>query len=208
MPKQHMLKVNEIFTSIQGEGFWTGTPAVFVRLSGCNRSCKFCDTSHEIGEYLYVKDIVAQIPENFKHVIITGGEPCLQDKGLIELVNAIDHNQVKIHIETNGDFVDVLRELNTVYNVWITVSPKDCIHWDSYRIADELKFPIQYDEDLLFPHIVWAWFQDKARMPTPPIFLQPVSQNKLVTRLCVEQCLMCPSKFRLSLQTHKLINIR
>jgi len=208
MPKQSMLKVNEVFCSIQGEGFWTGTPAVFIRLSGCNRKCSFCDTKHEEGEYLYVKDILEQIPSNYKHVIITGGEPCLQGEGLIELVDAIDHNQVMTHIETNGDFVDILRELHTVYNVWITVSPKGNIGdipWEGYTIADELKFVMRDEGDLYHPHNAYAGLA-RTKLKTP-IFLQPVSQDEEATWLCFKECLRYPDKFRLSLQMHKFINV-
>ena len=205
MPKQSMLKVNEVFCSIQGEGFWTGTPAVFIRLSGCNRKCSFCDTKHEEGEYLYVKDILEQIPSNYKHVIITGGEPCLQGEGLIELVDAIDHNQVMTHIETNGDFVDILRELHTVYNVWITVSPKSALPWEVYTIADELKFVIGGLVDLYFPANIKGMLE-QAKLKTP-VFLQPVSQDELATQVCFEECLRYPDKFRLSLQMHKFINV-
>ena len=70
------LKVNEIFYSLQGEGFFTGTPAVFLRLSGCNLKCPFCDTRHESGKLMDFPEILAGISEYpARHVVITGGEP-------------------------------------------------------------------------------------------------------------------------------------
>ena len=73
-----MRKINEIFYSLQGEGFHTGTPAVFVRFSGCNLKCSFCDTQHESGVMMSDDDIVAEVsPYPSTMVILTGGEPSL-----------------------------------------------------------------------------------------------------------------------------------
>ena len=58
-----MRKINEIFYSLQGEGFHTGTPALFIRFSGCNLKCSFCDTKHEEGEWMSDEDIVAKAKE-------------------------------------------------------------------------------------------------------------------------------------------------
>ena len=74
-----MKKINEIFYSIQGEGYFTGTPAVFVRFSGCNLRCPFCDTEHKEGKMLSDDDIIAEINRYpALHVVLTGGEPCMQ----------------------------------------------------------------------------------------------------------------------------------
>ena len=60
---QRLMKINEIFYSLQGEGFWTGTPAVFVRLSGCNLHCSFCDTLHESGQPMSEEAIVETVAQ-------------------------------------------------------------------------------------------------------------------------------------------------
>lgn len=84
-----MRKINEIFYSLQGEGFHTGTPAVFVRFSGCNLKCSFCDTRHEEGILMSDEDILQAIsafPSNV--VILTGGEPSLWiDQTFIDLLH-------------------------------------------------------------------------------------------------------------------------
>ena len=70
------MKVNEIFYSLQGEGRYTGTPAVFVRFSGCNLACDFCDTTHQSGTEMSEDEIIENIcrfPAG--HVVLTGGEP-------------------------------------------------------------------------------------------------------------------------------------
>ena len=129
------MKVNEIFYSLQGEGYWTGTPAVFVRLSGCNLRCSFCDTAHEAGEPLTeaaIVEAVAQYPA--RHVVITGGEPSLSLTA--SLVDALHTIGRFVAVETNGtrplpDNVD-----------WITLSPKDAFERNGMPIltrCDELK---------------------------------------------------------------------
>ena len=73
-----MRKINEIFYSLQGEGYHTGTPAVFIRFSGCNLKCPFCDTQHEDGILMSDEDIVTEVSKYpTATVILTGGEPSL-----------------------------------------------------------------------------------------------------------------------------------
>ena len=112
-----MRKINEIFYSLQGEGFHTGTPAVFVRFSGCNLKCSFCDTRHEEGILMSDEEILRAIsafPSNV--VILTGGEPSLWiDQAFIDLL----HRAGKyICIETNGT-----KPLPKGID-WVTCSPK------------------------------------------------------------------------------------
>ena len=71
-----MRKINEIFYSLQGEGYHTGTPAIFVRFSGCNLKCDFCDTQHEEGKMMTDDEIIAEVKKNTAvTVVLTGGEP-------------------------------------------------------------------------------------------------------------------------------------
>ena len=73
-----MRRINEIFYSLQGEGYHTGIPAVFVRFSGCNLRCPFCDTQHEEGTLMSDEDIVMEVAKySTQIVILTGGEPGL-----------------------------------------------------------------------------------------------------------------------------------
>lgn len=109
--------VNEIFYSLQGEGYYTGTPAVFLRFSGCNRRCAFCDTDFAA----YTEMSAAQIVEAVsafpaRHIVVTGGEPLLQldDK----LVRALRGAGFYIQVETNGSM-----PVPTGVD-WVTCSPK------------------------------------------------------------------------------------
>ena len=96
-----MRKINEIFYSLQGEGYHTGTPAVFIRFSGCNLKCSFCDTRHEEGVLMSDDEIIAEVGKYpAVTVILTGGEPSLWiDEVFIDRL----HQAGKyVCIETNG----------------------------------------------------------------------------------------------------------
>ena len=179
-----MRKINEIFYSLQGEGFHTGTPAVFIRFSGCNLKCSFCDTRHEDGTLRSDEEIlqaVSAYPSNV--VILTGGEPSLWiDQAFIDLL----HRAGKyICIETNG--TNPLPEGID----WVTCSPKGA----PLRLThiDEIKVVYTGQDLTAYANLEASWH-----------FLQPCScQN---TKEVVEYILHHPL-WRLSLQTHKLIDI-
>lgn len=181
-----MKKINEIFYSLQGEGFYTGVPAVFVRLSGCNLKCSFCDTQHESGVYMSderIVEAVCRYPAH--HVILTGGEPSLQiDQNLIDLLHAAGKY---ICIETNGTH-PLPEKID-----WITCSPKESAPICLSRI-DELKVVFTGQELAAY-----------AEIPAKYYFLQPCSCEN--TQEVVAYILEHP-QWRLSLQTHKLINIQ
>jgi len=100
------MKITETFLSIQGEGIHSGIPSFFVRLSGCNLRCSYCDTkySYSGGDERSIKDIMSEVKEksaDFKLVCITGGEPLIK-KDTKELINVLIKNKFKVDIETNG----------------------------------------------------------------------------------------------------------
>lgn len=181
-----MRKINEIFYSLQGEGFHTGYAAVFVRFSGCNLKCSFCDTRHEEGTWMSDEEIVKQVVSYpARMVILTGGEPSLRiDDSFIEQL----HEAGKyVCIETNGT-----RPLPKGID-WITCSPKENAPVVLTHI-DEIKV-VFVGQDL----------SAYAAMPAQHHFLQPCScQN---TDDVVQYILQHP-EWRLSLQTHKLIQIQ
>ena len=97
-----MYKINEIFHSLQGEGFYTGTPAVFVRFSGCNLRCAFCDTSHQDGQMMSLEEIINEVNKYplAPLVVLTGGEPSLFiDEDFVVVLKQKTGKQVAI--ETN-----------------------------------------------------------------------------------------------------------
>lgn len=181
----HKYKVNEIFYSLQGEGCHTGTPAVFVRLSGCNRACPFCDTDHAAGRPMTAAEIVGEAAKYpALHVVITGGEPALQiDSALIAALKVAGYY---IQLETNGslplpDGID-----------WVTCSPKDA-PWGIGHV-DELKIVYQ-GQDV---EAIAAHFAAKVYC------LQPCSGENIPQTVAY---ILAHPRWRLSLQTHKLIDI-
>ncbi|MDE6198861.1 MAG: 7-carboxy-7-deazaguanine synthase QueE [Muribaculaceae bacterium] len=195
------MKINEIFYSLQGEGYWTGTPAVFIRFSGCNLNCSFCDTEHENGRQMTIDNIISEVSKYpTQHIIFTGGEPTLQlNRELIDRLHALGKY---LHMETNGsislsDGID--KELD-----WITVSPKDAPV--KIQRIDELKVVYHGAE------------QDMTRFESIPIagpnsrYLQPCDvktpeTNERIISDAIEYIKRHP-QWRLSLQTHKLLGIR
>ena len=181
-----MRKINEISYSLQGEGYHTGTPAVFIRFSGCNLKCSFCDTQHEAGTLMTDDEIIAEVSKYpAVTVILTGGEPSLWiDDALIDRL----HKAGKyVCIETNGT-----RPLPESID-WVTCSPKQGVKLGITRM-DEVKVVYEGQDISIY-----------ELLPAEHFFLQPCSCNN--TALTVD-CVMRHPKWRLSLQTHKLIDIR
>lgn len=182
------MRVNEIFYSLQGEGHFTGCPAIFVRLSGCNRACPFCDTDFASFTEMTEEEIVRAVSAfPAEIVVITGGEPALQ---LTEsLVDRLHRARKRVHVETNGSL-----PLPSAVD-WVTCSPKT----PPYAIShiDELK--------LLFTSGIDP---EKIASILPPAriySLQPLAgQDPAPT---INYILTHPA-WRLSLQTHKLLNIQ
>jgi organic radical activating enzyme len=190
-----MLALAEIFYSIQGEGTWTGTPAVFVRLAGCNLACDFCDTDYSTQAYATVDDIVRMIRDaghDCPMVILTGGEPLAQAETL-PLIAALQRDGRRVHVESNG----------TVYaplpgDVWLCVSPKERVDARMAERADEAKFIV----DGRVPEEHLALFAGK-----PVILLQPEGNKPHNVAIALEYVKAHPRRFRLSLQTHKFIGV-
>jgi 7-carboxy-7-deazaguanine synthase (Cx14CxxC type) len=206
-------RVNEVFYSIQGEGHWSGRPAVFVRFSGCNlwsgrerdrpnAICQFCDTNFQaFTKYREPADLVERItdhiPENSwdiqpPMVVLTGGEPMLQvDRPLIDALRAVP---LYVAIETNGTrpipfWID-----------WVCISPKAGAalrHFD----GDEVK--LVYPQPELTPDKVESLIRAASYR------LQPMDGPNLAanTQAAFDYCLANPL-WSLSLQTHKMIGVR
>lgn len=187
-----MLKVNEIFASIQGEGSMAGMPMTFIRLTGCNLSCKFCDTKYarNKGKLMAEEDIVAEcIALGLLRVCITGGEPLIQNLEL--LIGKLVRNGFFISLETNGT-QEIPPHIHHT-----TISPKrnEALHEKAHLYANEWKYVIQDKSD----------FERIGQREN--VFLQPVDNDMEIAKLCVQKILKNPG-WRLSLQIHKLIGVR
>ena len=190
--RNKVYRVNEIFYSLQGEGRWTGTPAVFVRLAGCNLRCPFCDTDFSASSGMDLAAVlreVRRLSASCRLVVVTGGEPALQlDEAFVAAFHAGGY---RIHVETNGT-----RPLPAGVD-WVTLSPKDA--WqDGAQVvlerADEVKV-VYTGQD------VESW----AAFPASCHYLQPCSGRN--TEEVIGYVLDHPV-WQLSLQTHKLLDIR
>jgi 7-carboxy-7-deazaguanine synthase len=191
-----VLQLAEIFYSVQGEGTWTGTPAVFVRLAGCNLSCSFCDTDYALKFFASVGEVVARVREeggSCPMVIVTGGEPLAQSETRA-LIDALRADGRRVHIESNGTIPTDLPE-----GVWLTVSPKERLAPEMARRADEAKLIV----DGRIPEEWLGAFPD-----TTPMFLQPEGNKPSNVQLAVDAAKRDPRRLRLSLQTHKFIGVR
>ena len=192
-----MLKISEIFYSIQGEGWRQGFATIFIRLAGCNLRCSWCDTAYAWGdgeewEEQAIIEHIAQ--QNCPWVCLTGGEPLIQDLRL--LCRLLKKEGYRIQIETNGT-ISPSKELKESIDHW-TVSPKP----PEYKIAPglpvtELKYIVNYD----FSEKVMRWDL------TDCIAVQPMDNNEEAIIKCLVLIQKYP-RIKLSLQLHKLIGVR
>lgn len=192
------MKINEIFYSVQGEGFHAGTPAVFIRFSGCNLKCPFCDTNHFTGNEMSVSDIIEEITKYpARLIIITGGEPSLFLTD--ELVNKLHDKGKYVAVETNGT-----NKLPSSVD-WVTLSPKDNFVKNAVPVNqryDEVKAVFDGNQNV-----------DKyLSIPAKQYYLQPCDTgnetlNKEIINKTLEHC-MKEGKWRISIQIHKILNVR
>lgn len=192
-------KINEIFYSIQGEGRHAGRAAIFVRFSGCNLKCPFCDTDFKKYEEMEAIDILNKIQslsDYCKFVVFTGGEPTLQvDEGLTSLL----HNWgYYIAMETNGTY-KIPGGIN-----WVTCSPKSLFVKGAepiIKVASEVKVVFDGEHEITDCGIV-----------ADNLYIQPCDtgdtvKNDEIIRRCIEWVKEHP-EWKLSLQTQKIINVR
>lgn len=199
-----MKKINEIFYSLQGEGHHTGYPSVFIRFSGCNLQCPFCDTHHNEGVAMSDTDIIRAINlYKADWVILTGGEPSLYiDEDFVRLIKQATGK--KVAIETNGS-----HELPESID-WVTVSPKTGIEGvignPEIRVsrADEIKV-VDVGQNLD------GYFNLPCKGANTLMYLQPCYVSDRKTResntlRTVRRVLEDP-RWTLSLQAHRYLCI-
>ncbi|MDW6004093.1 7-carboxy-7-deazaguanine synthase QueE [Vibrio mangrovi] len=221
-----MYKVNEIFQTIQGEGVFTGVPAVFIRLQGCPVGCSWCDTKQtwltEPKDKRSVEEIIVKTQDSphwcqmnteeiircyhqqgytARHIVITGGEPCIYH--LTELTKAFEELGCRCQIETSGT-----AEVQVSEQTWVTVSPKVAMKGrlpvlgSAMLRANEIKHPVGTRKDI--EQLEQLLRQNQVSDDTI-IALQPISQKPRATELCIEVC--TERNWRLSIQTHKYLSI-
>lgn len=195
-----ILPLMEEFYTIQGEGYHTGTAAYFIRIGGCDVGCHWCDVKESWNSELHPPTatdlIVANAKKYANTVVITGGEPLTWDMSL--LTSKLKEHNLKVHIETSGCY-----EITGTWD-WFCLSPKKnkLPVEGAYKIANELKVIIYNKHDFIF-----AEEQAEKVNSEAILFLQPEwSKKEEMTPLIVDYVLNNP-KWRVSLQTHKYLNI-
>lgn len=202
----NVLKISEIFYSIQGEGLYTGTPSIFIRFAGCNLNCIFCDTpqrdtiNSELSpiQVIEVVEHVAQTKKKCRRVVLTGGEPGYQSlSALTQLCQLLHEKEYIIAIETNGTLPLPLLDLD-----WITVSPKTPV--DKLWLSGAHEIKIILAKNMPLPNL-------GTKFCNAIKFVQPMADKNILNMENIEWCVNIVRQnpgWRLSMQLHKIIGIQ
>jgi len=200
LKKGEMLPLMEEFYTIQGEGFHTGKAAYFIRIGGCDVGCHWCDVKESWNAKLHpptsADSIVANAKKFANTVVITGGEPLMWE--LDYITNALQANNIKTHIETSGAY-----KLSGTWD-WICLSPKKTKLplAEIYLKCNELKVIVFNKNDFKFAE------EQAAKVgPNCELFLQPEWSNREKMMPLIVDYVMKNPKWKVSLQTHKYLNI-
>lgn len=205
-----MLKINEIFKSIQGESTYAGLPCTFVRLAGCNLRCTYCDTNYAYydGRDLSDDDIIAKIEEyGVKHIEFTGGEPLLQEE-TPQLIKTLIDRGYEVLIETNGSIcIGCLdKRLNIIMDYKTPKSgmsermrPKN---FEFLKRTDQIKFVLMDESDYIWAKDVIA--ANKLTEKFDNILMAP-AYGILSPKALVNWVLRDNIQVRVQLQIHKYI---
>ncbi len=195
-----VLPLMEEFYTIQGEGFHKGTAAYFIRLGGCDVGCHWCDVKESWNAKLHPPTLIENMVENAcqysKIAVITGGEPLMYN--MFPLTEMLKDRGLNTHIETSG-----AHQLTGIWD-WICLSPKKRkLPTDEvYTVANELKVIVFNKDDFRFAE------EQAARVNKDCIlYLQPEwGRREKMSPLIVDYVMKNP-RWKVSLQTHKYLNI-
>lgn len=202
------MKINEIFYSIQGEGLWSGLPNIFIRFTGCNLRCSYCDTkyAYEDGEIMSIDIIIQNLSKyTCSFVCITGGEPLIQDD-IVQLIDNLLKKGYYICLETNGSidigkFVNIKRLLVSLDIKCPSSNMHEKMKLKNISLLttdDQLKFIIKNKTDYEYAKKIIQKYKPKGT-----VFLQPVWGSNLeeISTWILHDGL----KVRMGLQLHKII---
>ena len=201
LQKGEILPLMEAFYSLQGEGFYKGTAAYFIRLGGCDVGCHWCDVKEswaaEVHPLVPVDTIVTDALAHSKTMIITGGEPLMWNLDL--LTEKLRAAGARTHIETSG-----AHPLSGTFD-WICLSPKKIKRpvGDVLQKANELKMVIYNNNDFLFAEEMAAQVSADCLL-----YLQPEWSKRAVAMPKIVDYVMAHPQWKASLQMHKYLDIR
>lgn len=202
------MKINEIFYSIQGEGINVGLPTIFIRFSGCNLKCSYCDTKYAWyeGKEMDIEKVMKSIEKwRCKRICITGGEPLLQ-KEVYDLIDFLLRKGYKVSVETNGS-VDIskLAERNVVIKMDIKC-PSSMMHdkmkmdnIGKLRLHDEIKFIIGNREDYEYAKEIINKYKPRSHIIMQPVW-KKMKASKLASWILEDEI-----DVMLSVQLHKIL---
>ncbi len=191
----------EEFYTVQGEGAYTGTPAYFIRLGGCDVGCFWCDVKESWDAEIHPKKSVEELANAAQEsgasvVVVTGGEPCMHN--LNALTNALRERKLRTHLETSGT-----HPLTGSWD-WLTLSPKKfkSTRDEYYGSANELKVIVYNKHDL-------EWGQTHAERinPNALCYFQPEWDERDSSIPMILNYIRENTQWRISLQTHKYIGV-
>ena len=194
------LPVMEMFYSLQGEGYYSGSAAFFIRIAGCDVGCHWCDVKeswdHGNHDVLNIPKIIDSIDNKTRIVVISGGEPLMWDMTVI--TTNLKEKNFRRHLETSGAY-DISGDWD-----WICLSPKkqQLPKNQLYQIADELKIIIYNKHDLKFAIEESRKVNDNCKL-----FLQPEWGKFDKMKDEIVKFIKTNSRWRLSLQTHKFLGV-
>jgi len=198
--KGEVVPLMEEFYTIQGEGFHSGKAAYFVRIGGCDVGCHWCDVKESWNPDTHpptqINEIITKAAAYSDTIVITGGEPMTWDMG--PLTHGLKAKGMKVHVETSGAYP------YSGHWDWVCLSPKKTAppKEDYYREAHELKVIIFNQND-------FKWAEEHAAKVGPDceLFLQPEWSKRDVMMPHIVAYVMKHPKWKVSLQTHKYLNI-
>ena len=205
------MKTTEIFYSIEGEGIQIGKPQIFIRLTGCNLSCKWCDTKYawQNGKEMSIEDIIESVKGYpCKCVSLTGGEPLCQNKEVLELVKELKALGYWVQINTNGSFFDKgVFELVDFISMDCKcpssgmVSDKEVLRKtkELYNDKTQFKFVVSDEADYARTKEVMSWLNPLT------VVIQPEWTSRKFTNRLVESAKKDGLCARIIVQQHKLI---
>ncbi len=202
------MKINEIFYSIQGEGKWTGLPNIFIRTTGCNLRCSFCDTKYAYydGYKMSINKIIKHIQKfPCKYVCITGGEPLEQNETL-ELIEMLIKKKYMVCLETNGskNIKDIANKKDLLISMDIKCPSSNMDeemilgNISNLKKKDQIKFVIKDKDDYDFAKNIVEKYQ-----PICIVFFQPVWGSALDS--LAEWIIKDGLNVKFGLQLHKII---
>ena len=198
--KGQLLPLMEAFYTIQGEGFNKGTAAYFIRIGGCDVGCHWCDVKESWNADVHpptaTNEIVDEAVRHSTTVVVTGGEPLMWD--MTELTQRLKEKNAQIHIETSGAYT-----LTGIWD-WICLSPKKTKlpTEEIYKVANELKIIVFNKHDFQFAEEQAAKVNEDCIL-----YLQPEWSVREKMMPLIVDYVMQHSKWKVSLQTHKYLNI-